>query len=376
MSGNRILLGVTVALTVTAAALFGGALVSAQMASSPSPGADTAAATRSLAGLASGGDTASTVRRLEAAVQANRTDARSLTLLGIAYGQRWRETGDASFVSLQARALEHARALTPSDPLTVQGLGSLALTRHDFRHALDLGRSAQRLAPYSAGGYGIAGDALLELGRYPRAFASFQRMIDLKPSLSSYARVSYARELEGDLPGAITAMKLALDAAAGDREGYAWTAVQLGKLHWQRGDGRVAAVLYRNALAVLPGYVYALDALAPVEAARGRLDRAIALERQAADAIPLPQFVSQLGDLYARAGRPTAARAQFATVRAIERLLVANGIKTDLETAQFRADHGIDPEQTVALARKARAARPSILGDDTLSCCLDVSGVW
>jgi tetratricopeptide (TPR) repeat protein len=91
-----------------------------------------------------------------------------------------------------------------------------------------LGRLAIRVAPYSANPYGIEGDALLELGRYPQAFAAFQKMVDLKPNLSSYARVSYARELSGDLPGAITAMRMALDAAAGDREGYAWTAVQLG----------------------------------------------------------------------------------------------------------------------------------------------------
>src|SRR5262249_16951888 len=150
--------------------------------------------------------------------------------------------------------------------------------------------------------------------------------------------------------------------------------VQLGKLYWLRGDANTAARLYRSALAVFPGYVYALDALAPVAAGRGRLDRAIDLERQAVDAIPLPQFVAQLGDLYARAGRPAQARAQYATVRAIQRLLAANGIKSDLETGQVRADHGIAPTQTVALARKARALRPSILGDDTLSWALARAG--
>jgi len=253
-------------------------------------------------------------------------------------------------------------------------LGSLALTRHEFRRALDLGRVATRLAPYTASTYGILGDAQIELGRYRDAFRSFQRMVDMRPGLSAYARVSYARELTGDLGGSIAAMKLALDAAAGDREGYAWTAVQLGKLYWLRGEDGRAAALYRRALAVFPGYVYALDALAPVEAARGRLSRAIGLEQRAAAAIPLPQFVAQLGDLYARAGRSERAREQYATVRAIQRLLAANGIRSDLETAQFRADHGIDPAGTVVLARRARALRPSILGDDTLSWALARAG--
>ena len=217
-----------------------------------------------------------------------------------------------------------------------------------------------RIAPHTANTYGIVGDALIELGRYPEAFDAFQKMVDLKPSLASYARVSYARELNGDLRGATRAMKLALDAAAGDREGYAWTAVQLGKLYWLQGHGlERGRALYRSALAIFPGYVYALDALAPVEAANGRLSSAIALERRAVDAIPLPQFVAQLGDLYTRAGKAKQAQAQYATVRVIERLLVANGFKTDLETAQFRADHGISPGAD-RRARPQGSHRPAV----------------
>ena len=368
---RAILIGAVVA-ALGGLGLFGGVLAS-QSAESPSPVA-VPDARRALTGLVPAGDTVAAVARLQAAVQADPGDAKSLTLLGLAYGRRWRETGDASFVSLEGRALARARRLTPRDPLTVEALGTLALTQHRFRRARQLGQQAVRLAPYTASAYGVVGDAEIELGRYPQAFRAFQRMVDLKPSLSSYARVSYARELTGDLGGAVAAMRLALDAAAGDREGYAWTAVQLGKLEWLRGKGIAASRLYRQALAVFPGYVYALDALAPVEAARGHLQAAVALERRAAQAIPLPQFVAQLGDLYERAGRAREARAQFATVRAIERLLVANGFRTDLETAQFRADHGVSPGRTVGLARAARADRPSILGDDTLAWALARAG--
>ena len=374
MRRGRILVGATAAVAATAAVLFGGVLASSPFSGSSPAAPLSQSAQRALTGFSPGGDTVAAVRRLEAAVQADPADVKSLALLALGYGQRWRETGDASFVSLESRSLAAARKLSPSDSLTVQGLGSLALTRHQFRRALELGRQAERLAPYTARTYGIVGDALIELGKYPQAFHSFQRMVDLKPSLASYARVSYARELSGDLGGATRAMRLALDAAAGDREGYAWTAVQLGKIYWLQGDGRSAAQLYRNALAVFPGYVYALDALAAVESAKGHVRSAIALARRAVDAIPLPQFVAQLGDLYARAGRKQRARAQYATVRVIERLLVANGIKTDLETAQFRADHGISPAQTVALARKARSERPSIFGDDTLAWALARAG--
>ncbi len=367
---RRLAVAGAAALVAVVALLLGGVLATSPSAS---PAAPAAAPARVLAGLSPGG-TAGLVSRLEVKIQRNPGDVKSLATLGLAYEQRWRETGDSSFLPLAAHALRNARTLSPNDPLTIQGLGSLALTRHEFGRALVLGRLAIRLAPYSANPYGIEGDALLELGRYPQAFAAFQKMVDLKPNLSSYARVSYARELSGDLPGAITAMQMALDASAGDREGYSWSSVQLGKLYWMRGDGGSATRLYDSALQILPGYVYALDALAPVEAARGHLTRAIALEKRAVDAIPLPQFVGQLGDLYARAGQPRLAHEQQATVRVIQRLLGFNGVKVDLETAIYRADHSLDPAGTIALARKARALRPSILGDDTIAWALARGG--
>ena len=67
-------------------------------------------------------------------------------------------------------------------------------------------------------------------------------------------------------------MKLALDATRGAKEPYAWTLWQLGKLSWAVGDVEQAGAYYQQALDVFPGYVYALDALAQVEAARGNTD--------------------------------------------------------------------------------------------------------
>jgi tetratricopeptide (TPR) repeat protein len=169
-------------------------------------------------------------------------------------------------------------------------------------------------------------------------------------------------------------MRESLDAATGEPEPTAWTRVQLGKLYWSRGRLGAAAAQYRAALAVFPGYVHALDALAQVEGARGRFARAIALERRAVGETPLPQFVGYLGDLYAAAGRPVLAHRQYALVDVIRRLQVANGVETDLETALFRADHGVQLRETLALARVARRERPSIDGDDVLAWTLERNG--
>jgi tetratricopeptide (TPR) repeat protein len=199
-------------------------------------------------------------------------------------------------------------------------------------------------------------------------------MAALKPSLAAYARVAYARELIGRVDGAIVAMQLALDSAAGRPEPTAWTHVELAKLHFGRGELRPAERHYRVALAAFPGYPYAYDGLARVEAARGRLQRALALERRAVQTVPLPQFVGELGDLLERTGRRSEAARQRRTVAAIDRLLAAGGIRTDLESTLYDVDHGVRIGEAVARARGARAARPSVFGDDLVAWALARTG--
>jgi len=297
-----------------------------------------------------------------------------LARVGLDFLQRARETGDANDYARAERPLEQALTREPNNLYALHGLGSLALSRHRFREALALGRRAQRLSPATARTYGLTGDALIELGRYGEAFRAYDRMATLKPSLAAYARVSHARELMGDVPGAVAAMQLAVRAAGPQREPLAWARVQLGKLHFGSGRLDSAARQYRASLAALPGYVLGLDALARVEAARGRLGRATALEQDAAERSPQPELVGFLGDLYRTQGRMQLAREEYALVGAIERLLIANGFETDLETALFDVDHGLRLESALARAHRTQRERPSIQADDVLSWALARTG--
>jgi tetratricopeptide (TPR) repeat protein len=319
-------------------------------------------------------DTATLVLSLEQQVRVRPKDSRGLTSLGLAYQQRARETADASYLSRSEEALRRALALAPRDPIVTGGLATLALSRHQFRHALALARRAHTLAPDSVRPFAALGDAEIELGRYREAFKTFDTMARLKPSLAAYSRISYARELLGDVKGAISAMKLALDAAIGQPEALAWTHLQLGKLSWSVGQTGTAEREYRAALAAFPGYVYAYDALAQVEAARGHLRRAIALEGRAASAVPFPQFVATLGDLERARGNEHEARRQYALIGAIRRLLVVNGVRTDLESALFDVDHAVRLPRALAHARAAYRERPSIDGDDVLAWALARNG--
>lgn len=372
MRRTRLLVGATTAVVAVLVVLLGGVLRETGPAAGGAAG-PSVSAERALAGFALG-DTGATIAGLQDTVRRSPGDARALALLGLAYQQRARETADAAYLGRSDRILHRALELDPNEPLVVSGLAALAASRHDFRSALTLSRRVVALAPDTARGYGLLGDALLELGRYDAAFRAFERMVELKPSLGGYARIAYARELLGRPRQALEAMELALDASGNLPEPTAWTLVEIGKLHFSLGELGQARQAFRSALAVFPGYPFALDGLAKAEAARGRSARAVALARQAGEAVPLPQFVATLADLHAARGERVQALEQVALIGAIERVLAANGVNSDLELALFRVDHGIRLGESLALARRAHAARPSIQGEDVLAWSLTRNG--
>jgi tetratricopeptide (TPR) repeat protein len=363
MKARRLLIGgVAAGLTVTALFL-GGALHG-------SPQASSAPVTRPPAA----DDTATQIAKLQNELRASRDDVRSLDALGLAYQQRARETGDPTYYTKSDEVLRRALRLAPRDLIATSGLGSLALSRHRFREALALGRRARAISPTTARNYGVIGDALVELGRYHQGFQAFDTMSGLRPDVSSYGRVGHARLLLGDVAGANSALRSALDASLGQGEIEAWTRVQLSKAAFSVGQVAPALAQAHAAVRAFPGYAPAYDALAWAEYGRGHVREAIAAEQEAVDRIPLPQYVAMLGDLQRADGRAAEARKQYALIAVIERLLVANGVDTDLETALFDVDHGIGLPASLALARRAQHERPSIDGDDVLAWALERTG--
>jgi len=370
---NRILITAAALVVAGFAALFGGLFQSSSSSASTELLAQQQIENFKI-GFSLNPDTTQIVIQLQQDLRKDPENERADVLLGLAYQQRARETGDPTYYTKAEGILRRALALDQTDYLAYSGLGSLALSRHRFRDALSLGRKAHALAPTDPRTYGVMGDALIELGHYGEAFRAFDTMTRLRPSLSAYARVSYGRELIGHTAKAITAMRLAIDAATDAAEPTAWTHVQLGKLYFNHGRYAAAEREDRIALRTFPGYAYGLDALAQVEAARGRYPTAITAEREAVTTIPLPQYVAYLGDLYQVTAHPVLARRQYALIGAIEKLLRANGVKVDLEIALFDVDHGIRLDRALRLARLGRRGRPSIDGDDVLAWALARNG--
>jgi tetratricopeptide (TPR) repeat protein len=318
-------------------------------------------------------DTQGQITGLQAAVRANPDDAQTYALLGDAYYQRARETGDPSYYSRADGAFAAALDRGPGNATAATGQATLALARHDFRGGLELARHAHELAPDLASPYAPLADAQIELGRYGAAARTLDRLVRLKPNLTAYARISYYRELHGDLPGALQAMRLAVSAGAGGPEGEAYVQSLLGKLESDSGRYGAAERAYREALAIDPGYPAAEAGLAGVEAGRGDFTAAIPRYRDVVERLPLPEYAVALGEAEGSAGRNTAARHDYGLVGAEVKLLRANGVNTDVDLALFEANHG-NPDHAVVLGRRAWQQAPSVRSADAYSWALYGAG--
>ncbi|MEA2299024.1 MAG: hypothetical protein QOF77_1960 [Solirubrobacteraceae bacterium] len=333
----------------------------------PAPGSSLGLALRP------GQTTSEQIAVLQAAAAARPGDAEVLASLGLAYYQRVRETGDFSFYARAEGVLDHAVRSQPTNLTATVGLATVALARHDFRGGLRYSERARQLDPRGVQGYAGMVDGLVELGRYREAGRALQRFVDLRPGLPAYARVSYFRELHGDLAGAIDAMSYAVSAGGEAPENVAYVETLLGDLRFLSGGAAAARTAYLRALAGVAHYVPAEVGLAQLDAAAGRLPAAIAGLRDAVARLPLPQYVVALGEDELAAGRPAAARRDFAIIGVEERLLRANGVNTDVDLALYEANHG-DPARAVALGRRAWGQAPSVRSADALGWALTRAG--
>jgi tetratricopeptide (TPR) repeat protein len=309
----------------------------------------------------------------QSATEASPEDADALAHLGAALLDQARLNGDPSLYARAETAFEYALEPDGTHPAALVGRGTLALARHEFAEALEIGERARALVPDVVRIDGVIGDALVELGRYDEALEAVQHMVDVRPDLASYSRVAYLRELHGDLDGAIEALELALSAGSPVVEHTEYVRVQLGNLQLAAGRPELAERLYRNSLARLAGYVHATGGLARVAISRGDLDEAVALLTDATVRQPLPELVVLLGETLEADGRLDEARVQYGLAEALQRLYEANGVAVDLELAAFTAEHA-EPDAAVELARRAYHERPSVHAADALAWALHRAG--
>lgn len=302
-------------------------------------------------------------------------DAKGYNLLCAAFIKKARETGDFSFNAKAETALnrsfEAAAAENNYDALKLKAM--LLLVYHQFDEALDAARQAKEIRSDDPQNYGAITDALIELGRYNEAFDSAREMMNRRPGTNSYSRAAYLRELQGDVRGAIEAMRAAAEASP-DPETSAWCRVHLGDLLLNNGELAAADHEFDVALYYFPDYHLALAGKARFFLASGDKNRAIEFYKQAQERVPLPETAIALGDLYSKIGQADEAKKQYDLLEFIERENSNKGGTYSRLLALYYADHDIKLDEALEIARRERAARSDIYTCDALAWTLYKKG--
>lgn len=235
---------------------------------------------------------------------------------------------------------------------------SVLLSQHEFADARELGEEAKGLYPRSAAVYGVLVDANVELGDYDQAVKYADQMVSIRPDMRSYSRISYLREIHGEVDGAIEAMKMAIEAVPPGSEERAWCRTTLGGLHEEYGDLKAAAFQYRMALSERTDYPFALGGWASVEEKQGHLDRADSLLERAQSIIPEVGFYTQRMELFKARGQADKAEELAETVLAMMEEDRESGHNMDLELSEFYLEQRRDASEALKWAENAHAARP------------------
>ena len=233
------------------------------------------------------------------------------------------------------KILDDVLLLEPNNYEALVLKASVTMSQHKFSDALALAEKARAINPNEAYVYGILVDANVELGNYDEAVKASDKMQALKPSLESYSRASYLREIFGDVNGAIEAMQLASQAGLPGSEPQCWSMNTLGELYLHAGKLDKAQQQYQQILSVRPSYAFAIGGLAKIEEEKKNYDKALQLLEEAAAIMPEYSFYEQMGDIYSRKGETKLANEAYAKVKEMLEEDAASGHLVNLDIAKL-----------------------------------------
>jgi tetratricopeptide (TPR) repeat protein len=314
------------------------------------------------------GDLERQIARQQDEIRKGRDPVPHLERLGFLFVAKARTAFDSGCYKLAERCADCIDERAPGDP-------SAALLRGHVLHALHRFADAERIARELVArrgdflDHGLLGDVLLDRGDLDGALECYQKMLDLRPCLQSYARGARGRWLRGDLEGARTLMRLAVSAGSRrDPEPLCWSFAQLAELEHQAGDAGAAREAARSALAILPDYAPALLALGRIELAAGEASAAVEALRKAVAVRPEPEYGWALADALGEQGL-------IVQAGAVEAELERSGEREDPRTfALYLASRGRRVERALQLARAELEVRADSFTHDAHAWALLAAG--
>ena len=235
---------------------------------------------------------------------------------------------------------------------------AILLSLHKFPQAMAVATEARELNPYNAQIHGALVDAFVELGDYKSAVETSDKMVSLRPDLRSYARVSYLREIHGDVEGAIEAMQRAVQAAYPGYEESAWCRLTLGNLYENYGRIEEARMQYEQILKERTDYPFAIAALGDLAAKEGKYEEAKELLEKASTFIPEFSFYESLIGVYAELGMEEKANSTLEEVLLMLEDDTEKGHNMGMEFARLYLEELKDYDKALSYALEEARSRP------------------
>jgi len=250
------------------------------------------------------------IEGLLARIKQDPDDVKSMLALAQAYVQEARVTGDhAYYDKASLEILEEALKRQPENFEALSLKALVLLSQHHFTEGKEIAKKAVLLNPNNSFIYGILCDANVELGNYEEAVKMADKMVEIRPDSRSYSRISYLREIYGDIPGAIQAMTLSVEAGYPGLEQTEWTRMILAHLYESTGKLDSAEMQYGIALHERPDYPFAIAGFGRIDKAKKNYAAAIKQYEKAKSMIVECSFADELTDLYKLAGETEKAKA-------------------------------------------------------------------
>jgi len=297
-------------------------------------------------------------------------DAHYQVLLAGAYVQKTRETTDYSYLDRATAILSNVVSEDSSNYEAQRLLIETQLERHLFAKAADSSQRLIRVNPADPWTWGTLGDAYIEMGDYDKAAEAYQKMVALRPDLSSYNRAAHYRFLFGDVTGAVEIMKKAIEAGSSSPENVAWCMVDLGNIYYKTGQLPLAKQAFTYSLQAFKNYYPGYAGLAKVQADSGEQALAIDNYRRAQAIAPLPDYAAALYDLYKKTGQDAEAAKQAGLLDMLDKLSRATGETANRNLVFAFADHDMKLDRALELAKGELQFRKDIYSYDALAWAL------
>ncbi len=296
--------------------------------------------------------------------------------LALALSRRARETSDVKFYAQAEETLQKSFEISPDnfDGKRIQVW--LLLGKHEFAAAREEALKLSKRTPDDVMVRGFLTDANAELGNYDEAEKAAQLMLDLRPgNLPGITRAAYLREIFGDVDGSSELMNMALESTApSEVEDAAWILTQIAHLQLSVGNVDEAEKNLQHALALFPGYHYALGNLAKVRIQQKRFAEAVQLLQQRYQAGPHAENLYDLAEALQLAGRNEESKNAFAE---FEQKSVAESVRGDNSNRElifYYANYANEPAKALEVANREFARRHDVYTLDAYAWALHVNG--